>query len=239
MSIVNIQAKHPIESGDGPMSLPKRVVIVDAEPAACEALAANLQRQADLTLAGIHGSPTGLPQALADYRADVVVTDAWLKGAGGLELIKNLSSASTRVVVWSLVDDKRVVTDALHCGAQAYVSKYQGTDDVVTAIRLVCNGGRYLPDGFTATSNGHQSANGDARFSQIDQLSQRERTVFEMLGDGSEMSEIAGRLGVSVKTVETYRARIKQKLNIKGRAKLVCFAVEWALERRRSPNPCA
>lgn len=221
------------------MSLPKRVVIVDAEPAACEALAANLHRHVDLALAGIHSSTTDLPQALADYGADVVVTDAWLKDAGGLELIKNLSSTTTRIVVWSLCDDKRMVADALRCGAQAYVSKYQGTDDVVTAIRLVCNGGRYLPAGFTVSSNGHHDTNGDARFSQIDQLSQRERSVFEMLGDGSEMSEIAGRLGVSVKTVETYRARIKQKLNIKGRAKLVCFAVEWALERRRSPDPCA
>jgi DNA-binding NarL/FixJ family response regulator len=138
-----------------------------------------------------------------------------------------------KMLVISLHDEKVYAERALRAGAQGYIMKSEATDKVMTAIRQVLQGDIYLSDTmrerFIAHYTGRRDAhNGDG----IDQLSDREFEVFRLIGEGLETREIATRLNLSVKTIETYKSHLKSKLHLGSSTELIQRAVEWNLTHR-------
>jgi DNA-binding NarL/FixJ family response regulator len=216
-----------------------RVMVVDDHPAVVEALATRIRRQSDLELFGEASSVEEAAALLEQGAPDVAVVDISLKGAGGLDLIKRIAARhpETKILVWSMHEASLYADRAMRAGANGYITKEHATEQIIDAIRRVQSGERFQIDGTTvpvAFESEATSRNGEAGENPAspDMLSNRELEVFRMLGEGYDMHQISERMNLSVKTIETYRARIKRKLNVKGRTQLIQVAVEWSLSRR-------
>ena len=176
---------------------------------------------------------TSVPEALAAVereRPDLVVTDLTMAGRGGLDLIKDLLAlhSELRVLVCSMHDETLYAERALRAGAKGYVMKQQAMDNVLDALRRVIDGGVYVSPQFSEklifkAIHGSDSDLG----SPVDKLSDRELEVLQHFGRGKTTREVAETLHLSVKTIETHRAHIKEKLGFKDADELVKFAVEW------------
>jgi DNA-binding NarL/FixJ family response regulator len=151
-------------------------------------------------------------------------------------LIKYIAArhSQVKVLVWTMHEASMYAERALRAGARAYITKEHATEQIVDAIRRVRDGETFQADRpdeapMYVDETGGPYADKD---SSPEALSNRELEVFRQLGEGFDMHAISERMGLSVKTIETYRARIKRKLNVKGRTQLIQVAVEWALSRR-------
>jgi DNA-binding NarL/FixJ family response regulator len=211
-----------------------RVLIVDDHPAVREALALRIGRQPDLEVCGEAADTGEALRLLADARPDVAVVDITLKAGNGIDLIKRVRDRDdrVRVLVWSMHSEALYAERALRAGALGYVNKDQATDRIVEAIRRVLAGKVYLSEAMTERLL--QRAVGGAREevtrAPLDVLADRELEVFRLIGEGVKTAEIAERLHLSVKTVETYRDRIRQKLDLSDGTKLAHYATQWVLE---------
>lgn len=211
-----------------------RIMIVDDHQLVRRGLGVLIEGQDDLeVVAEADGPPTAMQQFHA-HRPDLVIVDLSLHDGSGLELIKDIMSqnAGTKVLVCSMHDELLYAERALRAGAQGYVSKHAGTDELLAAIQRVLDGRVYLSERMTdrMLSRTVGSAE-DMQRSPIESLSDRELEVFEEIGRGVGTREIAEKLVLSPKTVETYRENIKAKLNLKNATELTCYAVQWVLER--------
>jgi DNA-binding NarL/FixJ family response regulator len=213
---------------------PARVLIVDDHPAVREALAIRIGRQRDLEVCGEAADMGEALRLVAEARPDVAVIDISLKAGSGIDLIKRIKDrdAHVRIVVWSMHSEALYAERALRAGALGYVNKDQATDRIVEAIRRVREGKVYLSDAMAERLL--QRAVGGARAevtrSLVELLADRELEVFRLIGGGAKTAEIAERLHLSVKTVETYRDRIRQKLNLSDGTRLSHYATQWVLE---------
>jgi DNA-binding NarL/FixJ family response regulator len=211
-----------------------RVLIVDDHPAVREALALRIDRQADLEVCGEAADLSEALRLIAETRPDVAVIDITLKTANGIDLIKRIRDRNdhVRILVWSMHSEALYAERALRAGALGYVNKDQATDRIVEAIRRVLAGKVYLSEAMTERML--QLAVGATREevtrSPLDVLADRELEVFRLIGEGVKTAEIAERLHLSVKTVETYRDRIRQKLDLSDGTKLAHYATQWVLE---------
>ena len=211
-----------------------RVLIVDDHPAVREALALRIGRQPDLEVCGEAADLGEALRLIAQTRPDVAVIDITLKTANGIDLIKRIKGrdAHVRILVWSMHSEALYAERALHAGALGYVNKDQATDRIVAAIRRVREGKVYLSDAMAERLL--QRAVGGARAavtrSLVELLADRELEVFRLIGGGAKTAEIAERLHLSVKTVETYRDRIRQKLDLSDGTRLSHYATQWVLE---------
>src|SRR5690606_19398225 len=152
-----------------------------------------------------------------------------LKGSSGLELIKSLKAEGiqTPVLVLSMHDESLYADRALRSGAKGYITKHEGSDVVMEAIRCVLSGKVYLSADHTARILQRLTENGpEAGAPSVDSLADRELEVFQMIGQGHTTREIAETLNLGVKTVDTYRERIKQKLDLRNAAALYRRATE-------------
>lgn len=167
-------------------------------------------------------------EALDGEVFDLVITDAALEGGGGFELTKRIQAGwpHTRVLFFTGHSDMLFAERALAAGARGYVMKHEGTESLGEAIRTVLEGRVFVSE-----SVRKQFVLGIAGLrpppSPLERLSDRELEVFEHLGRGLDRSEISRMLNLSVKTVESYRARIKQKLGLTSAARLRRAAVQW------------
>jgi DNA-binding NarL/FixJ family response regulator len=213
-----------------------RVLIVDDHPAVREALALRIGRQPDLEVCGEAADMSEALRLVAEARPDVAVVDLSLKTGSGIDLIKRIKDRNdtVRVLVWSMHSESLYAERALRAGALGYVNKDQATDRIVEAIRRVLEGKVYLSEAMTERLL--QRAVGGVREevtgSPLDVLADRELEVFRLIGEGVKTAQIAERLHLSVKTIETYRDRIRQKLNLSDGAELMRCAVQWALEKK-------
>jgi DNA-binding NarL/FixJ family response regulator len=211
-----------------------RVLIVDDHPAVREALTIRIGRQRDLEVCGEAADLSEALRLLADTQPDVAVVDISLKTGNGLDLIKRIRDRNdhVRIVVWSMHSESLYAERALRAGALGYVNKDQATDTIVEAIRRVLAGKVWLSE--TMTERLLQRAIGAGREevvrSPLDVLADRELEVFRLIGEGVKTAQIAERLHLSVKTVETYRDRIRQKLDLGDGTKLAHYATQWVLE---------
>jgi DNA-binding NarL/FixJ family response regulator len=211
-----------------------RVLIVDDHPAVREALALRIGRQPDLEVCGEAADMSEALRLIADTEPDVAVVDITLKTGNGIDLIKRIKDRNdhVRILVWSMHSEVLYAERALCAGALGYVNKDQATDRIVEAVRRVLEGKVYLSEAMTERML--QRAVGGAREevmrSPLDVLADRELEVFRLIGEGVKTAEIAERLHLSVKTVETYRDRIRQKLDLSDGAKLAHYATQWVLE---------
>ncbi len=209
-----------------------KVLIVDDHPAAREGLAVRLSRQAGFQLCGEAADIASALQLAAATGPDVVVVDIALKGGSGLDLTKRLRDRNPhlRVLVWSMYSESVYAERALRVGASGYVEKTEATDAIVSAIRHVLSGGVYLSPAMTESLLRQAAGSGRGGADPVSLLSDRELEVFRLVGLGLDTQQIATRLHLSAKTVETYRGRIKGKFGVDTGTELIRLAVRWAME---------
>ena len=211
-----------------------RVLIVDDHPAVREALAMLIGQQSDLEVCGEAADLSEALRLVADTQPDVAVIDISLKTGCGIDLIKRIKDRNdtVRMLVWSTHSESLYAERALRAGALGYVNKDQATDKIVEGIRRVLEGKVYLSDAMVETML--QRTVGEAREevtrSPLDALANRELEVFRLIGQGVKTAEIAERLHLSVKTIETYRDRIREKLDLSDGTELAHYATQWMLE---------
>jgi DNA-binding NarL/FixJ family response regulator len=211
-----------------------RVLIVDDHPAVREALALRIRRQRELEVCGEAADMSEALRLVAETQPDISVVDISLKAGNGIDLIKRIRDRNdhVRLLVWSMHSEALYAERALRAGALGYVNKDEATDRIVEAIRRVLAGKVYLSEAMA--NRMLQRAVGGARDevtrSPLDVLADRELEVFRLIGEGVRTAEIAERLHLSVKTVETYRDRIRKKLGLSDGTKLAHCATQWVLE---------
>jgi len=211
---------------------PARVLIVDDHPAVRDALALWIDQEPDLKVCGEASEIAEALRLVGESRPDVAVVDISLKTGSGIDLVKRIKDRDERVriLVWSMHSDTVYAKRALRAGALGYINKDQATEKIIQAIRRVLAGKVWLSE--TIADDILEGAVGSRRatnLSPVDALTDRELDVFELIGEGVKTVEIARRLKLSVKTVETYRDRIRQKLDISSGTELARTATEWVL----------
>jgi len=208
----------------------KSVFLVDDHPLVREWLTNLINQQSGLRVCGEAESGPQAREQILELKPDVAVVDIALKDSSGIELIKDLkqSCPEVAVLVLSMHEDSHYAERALRAGARGYIMKRETATKVIMAIRQVLAGKLYMSESLAAAMaaqfvTGKALATG----SLVEQLSDRELEVFELLGDGRGTRQIAEALGVSIKTVQAYCARIKEKLNVASATELVREAVRW------------
>lgn len=214
----------------------KRILIVDDHPLVRKGLALTLEAEPDLEVCGQAASAEEALNMLNTVHPDLAIVDISLPGMSGLELIKHLHAwnPGLPVLVISRHDETLYAERAIRAGARGYVMKVEAVDVIVKAVRRVLAGGLYVSAEISERllwgMTGHRRSAGQ---SPMELLSDRELEVFEWMGRGLSTHEIAERLHLSVKTVESYRTRIKAKLGLRTAAELMQHAVQW-VENERS-----
>jgi DNA-binding NarL/FixJ family response regulator len=163
-----------------------------------------------------------------------VIIDITLKGSSGLELIKTIKALSigAPMLVLSMHDEVLYAERALRAGATGYITKHQAADEVLSALRKVLAGEIYLSDRMTSLAFRSFTATGlKNALRPFDRLTDRELEVLTLIGNGNTTRHIADTLGLGIATVDTYRARIKEKMNFSNATELQHFAVRWVRER--------
>jgi len=213
-----------------PASQSRTVFLVDDHPLVREWLVNLIQQQPDLRVCGEAESGLQAREAIARMRPDVAIVDISLKDSSGLELIKDLRQTCPQVavLVLSMHEESHYAERALRAGALGYIMKRETATKVVAAIRQVLQGKLYVSESLAVTMaaqfvSGKTLATG----SPAELLSDRELEVFEQLGKGRGTRQIAETLGVSIKTVQAYSARIKEKLKLASATELIREAVRW------------
>ena len=210
----------------------KRIFLVDDHPLVREWLINLINRQPDLAICGeAEDAPRAL-SAVADLRPDVAIVDLSLTTGSGLELVKDIRALAPEVavIVLSMHDEALYAERALRAGARGYVMKRESTKKILAAIRRVLEGGVHVSDDFAAVMaeklvGGRAKPAGDQPIATL--LSDRELEVFRMLGQGRGTPQIAESLGLSLKTVQAYCARIKEKLGLGNATELLREALRF------------
>ena len=208
----------------------KRILLVDDHPMVRERLSEVILREPDLTVCGEAEGRFPAMEKIADTNPHLAIVDLTLKGSHGMELIKDIRTQYPQlaVLVVSMHDEMLHAERVIRAGARGYITKQEATRKIMLAIRTVLNGGIYLSE--KMTSQIAATAVGRARGKPslpMDKLSDRELLVFEMIGQGHSTRQIADELHLDMRTIETYRARIKDKLNLKDANDLLQHAIRW------------
>ena len=205
-----------------------RVLIVDDHPIVRRGFASLLASEADLEVCGEAGDGSTALALLESAAPDVALVDVSLGGTSGLDLLKELKERAPKlaVLVVSMHDELLYADRSLRAGAAGYVQKDEASDAIVRAIRTVAGGGMYVSEAVSNYLVQRWAMNGASRDdSPLAGLSDRELHVLELMGRGLGTRAIAEQLHISVKTVESYRARLKEKMNLRSGTELVRFAV--------------
>ncbi|HEU5235834.1 MAG TPA: response regulator transcription factor [Pyrinomonadaceae bacterium] len=207
-----------------------RIFLIDDHPLVREGLANLINGQHDLVVCGEAEDSAGAITGIAKTRPDVALVDISLKNESGLELVKNLESQFPLValIVLSMHDEALYAERALRAGARGYVMKRESTKSVLASIRRVLEGGVYVSERvvnsmarrFASSSKGTES-------SPVERLSDRELEIFRLLGQGRTTAQIAEDLHLSLKTVQAYCARAKEKFGVSSLGELLRAAIRW------------
>jgi DNA-binding NarL/FixJ family response regulator len=209
----------------------RRIFLVDDHPVTRDGLARLINHELDLEVCGTAGTAAGAAQEIEKQKPDLVIIDVSLgKGASGLELIKDLASRQRQLKMLALSthDETLYAERALRAGAKGYVMKQESTEHVMQAIRKILNGevhvSKRMSDRLLHKMTQPHAA---PTVSDIERLSDRELEVYRLLGQGRGTRQIAAELHLSISTVETHRAHIKEKLRLDSTPELLRHAVEW------------
>lgn len=207
------------------------VILIDDHPLLRKGLVRTIENEMDLHVVGQMDRAEEALDEIEDLDPDLAIVDLSLPGMGGLELIKHLQSRAPEVqaLVVSRHDEGLYAERCLRAGARGYVMKQEAGDVIVEAIRKVLNGRIYVSDEINERLLQSMAEGGQERVTQspLEVLSDREPEVFELTGEGLSTREIADRLNLSVKTIESYRSRIKGKLHFNSANELMQHAVQW------------
>ena len=213
-----------------------RVFLVDDHPIVRHGMAQLLAGQPDIEVCGQASEAHAALAALPAAAPDVMIVDLSLGASSGIDLIADIKAQLPRaaVLVVSMHDEQLYAERSLRAGAAGYVMKHEATEAIVRAVRTVAGGGIFVSEAVSArllrlwVATG---APGDG--SPFDALSNRELHVLELIGRGLGTRAIAEQLQISVKTVESYRARLKEKMNLRSGIELTRFAMRWATDDRK------
>lgn len=189
-----------------------------------------INHEKDLVVCGTAEDSTQALDQIVALQPDLVLLDISLKGGNGIELLKNIKVRYPKLLVLmlSMHDESLYAVRALRAGASGYVMKQEATERVLTAIRQVLNGEIYLSDKMEKKMMQQLVGGRSARTgSPLEDLSDRELEVFGLIGQGHGTRQIAEQLHLSIKTVESHRAHIKEKLNLKNANELIQHAIQW------------
>jgi DNA-binding NarL/FixJ family response regulator len=208
----------------------KRIVIVDDHPLFRKGLEQLIHSDGAFAVCGEAGNAAESMDVIRKLNPDLAIVDLSLPGANGIELIKNIRAEfpNLPILVLSMHDESLYGLRALRAGANGYVMKHEAMANVVQAIREVFSGRPYLSPAMAAqviTKFAKKSSEGES--DAVDRLSDRELEILELIGKGREVRQIANLLHLSPKTVETHRAHIKEKLQLKNAREVARFAVQW------------
>jgi len=211
-----------------------RVLIVDDHPFMRRGLAQTINDMEDMTVCGEASDKAEGLQKVEELTPDLVTIDISLGDGSGIELIKEIKSRwpNTKMLVSSMHDESLFAERAIRAGALGFVNKGESSEIFMDALRKVKDGNTYLSSRMTDyILNQFVNSPEEPRKSRIDSLSDREIEVFELIGRGMITKQIAAKLELSPKTVETYREHIKMKLNLANGTELTRHAVQWVLEQ--------
>jgi DNA-binding NarL/FixJ family response regulator len=207
----------------------KTVFIVDDHPLLRQGLALLVNRERDLTVCGEAEEAQTAMREITLKKPDILIADISLNGPDGLDLLKNLRMLypNLPVLILSMHDESIYAERALRARANGYIMKQEATEKVLVAVRRILSGDIYLSDRM-ANKLLHQYISGASADlnSRLSALSDRELEVFRLIGEGRSTRQIAEKLHLSVKTVETYQAHIKDKLSLHSGRELVQHAIQ-------------
>lgn len=215
----------------------KKVLVVDDHPIIRQGLALLINRESDLTVCGEAEDAHSAVQLIASAKPDILVVDISLNGPDGLDLLKDVRSRYPElpVLILSMHDESIYAERALRAGAQGYIMKQEATEKVLVALRRILGREIYVSEHIANRMLQRYigSPSGD-RSSTIADLTDRELEVFRLIGEGHSTRQIAEELHISVKTVESYQAHIKEKLSLRSARELVQHAIQWSVSEKSS-----
>jgi DNA-binding NarL/FixJ family response regulator len=212
----------------------KGVLVVDDHPIVRQGILSILEQEPDLTVCAEAESTGEALKAIKARKPDIAVIDISLKGADGLELTKAIRTQypGLPVLIMSMHDESLYAERVLRAGANGYIMKQEVSDKIVDAIRQVLNNQVYVSEEVRQRillgMRGHPA---DTASAPVQRLSDRELEVFRLIGRGYGTRQVAQQLFLSIKTIETYRAHIKDKLGLDNATELVRFAVQWVQQQ--------
>ena len=212
----------------------KRILLDDDHPIMRHGLAQLICKEPGLEICGEAGSAADGLVAVGGLKPDLAVVDLTLPDKNGLELIKDIQAMypSTQTIVLSMHDESLYAERALRAGARGYLMKETAAENLISAIQRVLSGAIYVSDAMASRMleqvTGQRGKSGSTG---VDQLTDRELEVLEMIGKGTPTKLIADKLKISTRTVEAHRSHIKEKLGITDGPALVRYAVQWVESR--------
>ncbi len=213
-----------------------KILIVDDHPIVRQGLAELVNHENDLAVCGQAEDAHQAMKAIKELRPEMAVIDISLKETSGIELIKdiNVRYPNLPVLALSMHDESLYAERALRAGAKGYIMKAEATEKVITAIRKILNGEIYVSDKMAAKMV-RQLVGSKTKISTtpVERMSDRELEVFNLIGKGYGTRQISERLHLSIKTIETYRAHIKEKLSLANAAELLQYAIQWVSSQNK------
>jgi DNA-binding NarL/FixJ family response regulator len=213
----------------------RTVLVVDDHPLMRQGLALLINQQQDMRVCGEAEEAQAALQAVAQLRPDIMILDISLNGPDGIEILKTIRTTDPDlpVLVLSMHDEAIYAERALRARANGYIMKQEATEKVLVAVRRILSGEVYLSERMSNKML-QQYIGGSPHMiqSRIATLSDRELEVFRRIGEGRATREIAEELHLSVKTVETYQAHIKDKLALRSGRELIQHAIQWKISEK-------
>jgi DNA-binding NarL/FixJ family response regulator len=206
-----------------------RIVLVDDHPMVRERLAEVINRETDMVVCGEAEDRGSALEVITRENPDLAIVDLTLKRSNGLDLIKDLHVMHPKllVLVLSMQDETLYAERVIRAGAHGYITKQEATRKILSAIREVLGGKVFLSPEISADILSRMLGKSKGAIRSLEVLSDRELQVFDLVGQGFGTRQIAEQLGLDVKTVETYRSRIKEKLEIRDASELLRKAIAW------------
>lgn len=208
-----------------------RLFLVDGHPITRQGVRMLVERESDLVVCGEAGSAAGAMDLIPKAAPDLAIIEIALKTTSGLELMKNIKAVLPElpVLIMSIHDESLYAERALRAGAKGYIMKREASEKILVAIRRVLSGELYLSERMKERMLHRlvKSPHEDVVFT-IDTLSDREMEVFQLIGNGFSTRQVAAKLNLSVKTIDSYREHLKLKLRLEKGADLVRYAIQWA-----------
>lgn len=211
------------------------IVLVEDHPLMQKGMEMTLQSEPDFEVTGMVSTAEEAFDLVENKKPDIAVIDISLPGMNGIELIRHLRTThpDLRILVVSRHDEELFAERAVRAGAQGYIMKMHAGEQIVDAVRRIANGGLYLSDAVSQKLLMRISAGTDNKKegSPFQRLSDRELEVFRLIGRGKPTREIASQMHISSKTVDTYKSRIREKLNITDSSTLFQQAMQFVKEK--------
>lgn len=206
-----------------------KVLLVEDHPMFREHLSQLINRELGMSVCGEADNIRDAVRLVQETQPDIAIVDITLRGSSGLELIKDIKAQglAVNVLVLSMHDEELYAERALRAGAKGYITKNEASAEVVKAIHCVMNGEVYASKRMTTKLLGRIANKRPQELLGMETLADRELEVFQMLGRGKSTRDIAKALNLGESTVETYRARIKEKLQLRSAAELYLRAGQW------------